>query len=97
MEEKIDEVYIVFAKRCKSCNEQFSFYYLMKEGGFNNVACPHCKANLKPTIFSKIGFAFLCIVPLIVIQDSWGLIIGWIISCIFLLQPIVYRYEVKKE
>lgn len=98
MKEKTYGVFPMFAKRCKNCNESFSFYYLMKKGSFNDVVCPNCKANLKPTIVSKLAFAFVCIIPLLVIKDSsWGLIIGWIISCIFLLQPIVYQYGVRKE
>lgn len=91
----------VLAKQCEKCGEKISFAVFMKQKNFNKLTCPYCEAHLRPTGKSKLFFTIFCIVPLIalpnIFQRSLIPLVIWILCCIFVVQPIIYQYEINQS
>ncbi|MDA1474931.1 hypothetical protein [Bacillus changyiensis] len=88
---------------CPICNKPFTFqdkYQLTKT---KTSICPHCKSQLKATTASKLLFTFVFILPIFffggMVSSEWNLILKWsavliwLVFSLFMMQPIVYRYE----
>ncbi|ATH92521.1 hypothetical protein COP00_07715 [Bacillus glycinifermentans] len=92
--------------KCPICRKPFTFrekYQLTKT---KTPTCPKCKNTLKETTVSKLLFGLIFILPIVYFMSifgewdsilKWFYLFIWIVFCLFILQPVLYRYDKTKS
>jgi CXXC-20-CXXC protein len=88
---------MAFNKKCFQCNHPLDYKTLLSQIAI--VKCPACKTELQATLWSKVIFSFIFILPFVLILmvidsgiSKMVFTIVWIIINFFVIQPMILKY-----
>lgn len=91
--------------KCPICRKPFTFREKYKLIRTKTPTCPRCKSPLKETTASKLLFGLIFILPILYFMSFWSgwdsivkwfSLFIWVVFCLYILQPVLYRYDKTK-